>query len=469
MFKICSITLISSKGEEYVYKFNSGINFFRGSNDTGKTEFYKFIDYMFGSSSDINTNDWNNGTVVKAVMEIINDEKKYRFTRTNCVEENYFCDNNDYETEAIGIDEYRDCLGNVFSHNEDELRRLRDFTGENYTYRTFTMFNFLGENGQGETWDFLDKCRNIKYAIKLGPILDYIFNENVSNIEKILNELEELKEILRKKEAEQGQYFYNIEQVNNNLLKLNIDIKFNGNNVEDVLKSLQEREYELDYSHENIRNTISELEVIYSNISEQIKTYETTVSTYEHTKKENENREKLLTNLAGLVEENPEMSYLIEPINGLLKDVENSISFSKYIISDETVLALRKQQANIRHAMRLLNSKYRFYSITDKAKAVALIREYLSMNIKNNISDIEELKKRISDLKRKLRTLRASDNKEKIDVFSDVINQLYSSAVDASPFVKFDLEHDVNIKYIKKGNRLQTTKSDNYLSEKMLK
>ncbi len=465
MFKICKIVLEGADNNKYEYLFNSGINYFKGSNNTGKTEFYKFIDYMLGSSADINANDWNNGTIVKAVMEVQCDDKRYKFTRTNHAEENYFCDAEDIETEAIGLAEYQDCVGNVFSHNEDELRRLRDFTGEKFTYRTFTMFNFLGENGQGETWDFLDKCRDIKYSSKIGPVLNYIFNNNIESIERKTKELNELKKELRIKEAEQGQYVFNLEQVNNNLLKLNIDIKFNGNNAEEVLKILENKEYQVDYSVERIKNTISELEVIYSNISEQIKVYETTVSTYKHTKKENENRKKLLSNLQELLQENAEMAYLVDPINSLLKDVENSISFSKYVISDDTVEELRRQQCCIREEMKLQNSKYKCYSIEDKVKAAILIREYLHMDVKNHFAEIKELRTRISELTKELRTLQSSDNQSKIEEFSEVINTLYRSAIDTSPFVKFDMEHGMQIKYIKKGNRLQTIKPEDYSSD----
>ena len=53
MFKIEKLILISDKNEEYTYLFTNGINYFQGSNDTGKTEFYDFLDYMFGSSEQL--------------------------------------------------------------------------------------------------------------------------------------------------------------------------------------------------------------------------------------------------------------------------------------------------------------------------------------------------------------------------------------------------------------------------------
>ena len=37
----------------YTYSFDNGINYFVGKNNSGKTEFYKFIDYMFNFMKDI--------------------------------------------------------------------------------------------------------------------------------------------------------------------------------------------------------------------------------------------------------------------------------------------------------------------------------------------------------------------------------------------------------------------------------
>ncbi len=462
MFKISKIILIGRGGNEYEYVLKNGLNYFKGSNNTGKTAFYKFIDYMLGSSENINDNDWNNGTIQKAIMEIQCDEKQYTFTRTNNVEENYFRDNNDIETESIGLAEYREHLGNIFSHNEDELRKIREFSGEKYTYRTFTMFNFLGENRQGEMWDFLDKCKDIKYSIKLDQVLNYVFNKNNEEIEWKNKKLKHLKEELKAKEAKQCQYEFYSKQVNDNLLKLNIDTRFNGNNADEIKNELKNIEYQLDYSVEKVENTISELEVIYSNISEQIKVYETVISTYKHTKKVNENREKLLNNLKELLQEESELGYLVEPIEDLLNEIGDSISFSNYIINDETVAVLKKQREKIKEEMKLQDAKHKCFSIEDKIKAATLIREYLSLDIKDNTAEVENLKKQISELKKELKNLQAMDDQAKIDAFSDVINQLYFSAVEESPFVKYDLDYNVRIKYIKKGNGLQMVTSADY-------
>lgn len=53
MFKIINLELCSVDDSKFIYEFKPGINYFKGKNSSGKTEFYSFIDFMFGSSEDI--------------------------------------------------------------------------------------------------------------------------------------------------------------------------------------------------------------------------------------------------------------------------------------------------------------------------------------------------------------------------------------------------------------------------------
>lgn len=460
MFKIAKLTLYGEDNKQYDYLFHEGINFFVGANSTGKTEFYKFIDYMFGSSSDIVSNEWNNGTLLKASMEIEYDGRKYRLTRTTHTEENYFMEYGDTESEGISLEEYKDRLSDVFSHNEDALREMRDFTEENLSYRTFTMFNFLGEQGQGITRDFLDKCRDIKYSVKLNPILNYIFNDNLKEIEKIKKQIDTLKEKIKEYELQQERYSSNCNQINNNLLKLNIDTIYNGHNADEIRRLVDEKACRIDYSVEKVKNTMGELEVIYSNLSEQIKVYETTVSNYKQMAKENENRRKLLINLQTLVEEDSSLEYLVNPLNNLLKEVENCISFSKYVISDGTIGELRKQRERIKTEMTLQDSKYKCYSLETKTKAATLIRAYLDMDIKDILGELTDCKRNLDDLRKKLLKLQSEDNSSKIQAFTRDINDIYKSGETQSSFVRCDVEKGIKIEYSKRGNILQTVKPD---------
>ena len=73
MFKIKKLNLYNFEGDVYTYYFSCGVNYIRGGNSTGKTEFYKFMDYMLGSSENIFQNPWFKGTMKCATLEIDKD------------------------------------------------------------------------------------------------------------------------------------------------------------------------------------------------------------------------------------------------------------------------------------------------------------------------------------------------------------------------------------------------------------
>lgn len=56
MFKIESLTLYNLNDDKYTYSFSKGLNYFVGSNSTGKTVFYNFFDYIVGASKKIQKN-----------------------------------------------------------------------------------------------------------------------------------------------------------------------------------------------------------------------------------------------------------------------------------------------------------------------------------------------------------------------------------------------------------------------------
>ena len=95
--------------------------------------------------------------------------------------------------EIIDQREYREKLNSIFAKDMELLKNIREFTEEELTFRTFTMFNFLGEKRQGAIHDFFDKCSDIKYSVKLVPILNFIFNNNLEKIYWLQRELEQLQ------------------------------------------------------------------------------------------------------------------------------------------------------------------------------------------------------------------------------------------------------------------------------------
>lgn len=205
----------------------------------------------------------------------------------------------------------------------------------------------------------------------------------------------------------------------------------------------------------NARNIV-DLEVMYSNISEQIKTYENSISDAKQFENENLNRKMLLENLDQLLSENDVFAYLVDPLKQLINGLENTISFSQYTINDKTISELKRQRIALKMAIKRNDSRFQCYTMEEKAKSIALIEEYLSVDIHDCSGDLKEVKKKIREIKEELKVLQSSDDITKIKKLSEFITLLYKSASGISSVVDDDiLQEGFKIQYFKRGNILQ--------------
>lgn len=456
MFKITKLIMYDMKNKSYIYKFSEGINYFKGKNSSGKTEFYLFIDFMFGSSENIVKKPWYKDSLSKANMIFEYNGNTFSITRTRDPNQNYLHYADEETSEMIDLREYKSKLNSIFAQDMQLLQNIRSFTNEELTYRTFTMFNFLGEKGQGKIQDFLDKCSDIKYSVKLNPILNFIFNKNLEKIYKLQNELDVLLQEVKDLEENSQKHEFIIDQINANLQKIGGEIWYTGRNSGDIktyLSSLVKMENEEKSSK---KRNIADLEVMYNNLSEQIKVYENNTADAKQFGKGNENRRKLLLKLQELVDENIEFQYLVKPLQNLLDNVDNSIFFSNYLINDNTIKELKKQREQIKMEISRNDARFKIYNLEEKSKAIAFIKEYLSFEIVSNDDIIKVKKREIKEKREELKTLRNSDDSKKVDELSDFITDLYYSAQDISSVVSDDIQQKgFEIKYLKKGNILQ--------------
>lgn len=458
MFKISKLIMFDLNDNAYTYSFENGVNYFKGKNSSGKTEFYSFIDFMFGSSDDISKKPWYKDSLSKATMQFEYNNTEFIITRTKNPEKNYLSYVDEETAESIDSRQYKDKLNSIFAQDIQLLKNIREFTNEELTYRAFTMFNFLGEKGQGKIQDFLDKCSSIKYSVKLNPILNFIFNNNLEKIYELQLELDILLQEVKELENNIQKQGFVINQVNVNLQKIDGNILYNGKNSNEIRERINAIKEMQSEDKKTEKRNIADLEVMFNNLSEQIKVYENNASDAKQFEKDNENRRKLLFKLQELVDDNSDFDYLIQPIQTLLNDIDNTIFFSNYIISDNTVKELRKQRDQIRTEISRNAPRFKCFSLEQKAKAIALIEEYLSIEIISNDDLLKEKKKRIREIREELKALQNSDDTKKITELSDLVTELYCSAKDTSSVVSDDLEQNgFKIKYFKKGNILQPT------------
>lgn len=457
MFEMKKLILCSYNNELFDYNFKSGINYFKGKNDSGKTVFYSFIDYMFGSSSKVYEKEWFINSLKYAILEFSYHNITYCLKRElNKEEVTYLKYKNEEWGLPISIEEYKEKLNSIFTIENSDLIKLRDFVEEDLTYRTFTIFNFFGENYLGRIVDFFDKTMDIKYAVKLPMILNYLFNDNQEEIYKLKIKLAELEDEVKELESSQNKYSFIIDKINTLLPKLNIQLNYNGKNKNivnqevKILKSLEESK------RKQKRKPISELESMFNDINEQIKYYENATQDSKQIQTENENRKLLIKNLSSIIEGKKDYEYLISPIQKLLIDLDKSISFSKYLTNKSTINKLKEQKKIIKK--EIIKNEYRFdsYSLSEKANYIAIIEDSLQENISDNSEELKIKRQELRTLKEKIKYLQNSDNENKINNFSSFITQLYMSAESVSDIVTTDKAlNEFKIKYFKKGNTLQ--------------
>lgn len=389
-------------------------------------------------------------------MQIQVDNIIYTLTRSNDPSQNYISYADEIEMEAMDQREYKAKLNAIFTKNMALLRNIREFAETELSFRTFTMFNFLGEKRQGAICDFFDKCSDIKYSVKLAPILNFIFNNNLEKIYLLQRKLEELQEKLKELEIVSSRYDFICTQVNRNIQKLGSNIWYTGKNADVIRENIKEIKNMEETKRKNNDRNIVDLEVMYSNISEQIKIYENSIADAKQFENENSNRKKLLKELKDLVEEDSVFTYLVEPLEQLLSEMDSTIAFSQYTIKDRTIAELKRQRSELKKEIKRNDSRFQCYTMEEKAKSIALIEEYLSANIRDCSEDLKEIKKEIREIKEELRVLQNSDDIVKIRELSQFITMLYKSASGISSIVDDDImQEGFKIQYLKKGNILQ--------------
>lgn len=465
MFKISRLTMVSYKDEIYDYIFDNGVNYFKGVNDSGKTEFYNFLDYMFGSSQKINKILWFKNTLKCAILDFEYNKISYEIKRTLDKDVNYFRYKDEEWSVPINYNEYKDKLNSIFTIDMALLKSLRDFAEEDLTYRTFTLFNFLGEKALGVLNDFFDKGKDIKYSTKLPSILNYIFNDNLAIIFSLKKQLSTLQIDVSKLESSINRFDFIKNNINWNLKKLNISVLYTGKNkstVLDEIKSIKLLE-ETKRKSKKVR-TISELESIYNNLNEQIKIHENTIEDNKSFEIENSNRKKLLETYSQLISDKEEYDYLVRPLMDIIDNLEKSISFNKYIINSSTVKELKKHRDAVKDEIVTNDTRFTCYDVSEKSRSIALVEEYINIDIEFDTEELERKKQLIKELRAEIRTLQNSDNNKKLTDLSDFITDLYKSAYDVSDIIKSD--EDIYIQYYKKGNLLQPKISNSIAKNK---
>ena len=415
---------------------------------------------MFGANVELQSKEWYQGSLDHAKMIFVKDELTYVLERyIELPNKNYFYYADENRGEPIRNSEYRVRLNQVFSQSQEALKELRTFVEEDVSYRVFTLFNFLGETRQGILNDFWDKATDIKYALKLPSIINYVFNKNLARIKELTDQEAQLKERLDNHEKISAQNNETRLRINTQLKILGIRKVFTGQNATDIRLLIDSFQSEIKKSETINRGlTITELEAIYTSLDEQIKRQENIENDHRAFESDSRKQIALLEKLHAIIESEVSYSYLAEPIIKLTEELNRSISFNKYFIQENTIKELKKQREQIREQILSMKSYYKIYSVSDKARAITLIKEYLDYYRDDIESDdnISIIRRKLRGIREELRALQNSNDTQKINLLSNEITRLYKKSIDVSDLSDQDFQNQgFQISYIKSGNVLQ--------------
>lgn len=451
MCKLDKLVLERINGESFEYKFTTGINYFKGDNGCGKTEFCKFLDYMLGSSEDLREKDWFK-ELDKGILVILMDNVKYSFIRTLNKEKNFIRLNDEIEIIECNSEDYKIRLTTVLNNNQASWSFLTRFANADISVRSLSAFNFLEEEdvGIGEKENFLTKCREYKYKKWVSIILDYIFNPNQDEILHLETEISKLRELKKEQEELLTKLDSLRNRINSALIHLNIHYEFTN----DITKV---KEFSKNFIHiKPLKSNNYQTLYQYNDISERIKLIENANSDVDSFNKAAQNRIDLLKYLSELVSKSENYKKLSEPIESLLEELNSSIGFGQYIVKNEVSDRLRKLQKKFFTNVKEEEISQKYVSIDEKFKYVSILEDsialyesnYKDINIEQTIELLKEKEDRLDELRTRMDGV-------KIKEFEQDINLLYTKGAINSKLIQEDMSlPNFKIEYIEKTNSL---------------
>lgn len=456
MFELRTLTLNSFDGRSYPYHFERGINYIEGLNNTGKTAFVQFIDFMLGhDDKGIAERPWYCGTLKSAELALADDCRLLELYRS--------LDGVDYEvcfngvaTDVRTLADYVSEVNSILCQNQRSLMDFWQYVGEELTYRTFTLFSFLEEDHVGQLNCFFGKLHEVRYRVKERQLFDYLFARDVSRIlalEKDAKRLTEEKEELAIK-AEKNKALS--KRIDDELATLGVHMSLEEDDIariEEVLSSFDIT------SPERLGGSrgISESTFAAATLADQIRALEAMLSERDMEDAENTKRQRLLARLEELIDEKPEYNELVGPTHSLLEDLEESTSMRDAQVQKEVLERKKKQLNRLRKDLKASESVLNPVDADERFRVATLlsdhIKEYKSCDVRERFEGIQ---RELTDVRKELRKLRMQIDETKIDTISAAITRRYKAACESSAFVRDDFELDgFGVRYVRNGNLIQ--------------
>lgn len=414
--------------KEYSFKKNTIII---GNNNSGKTKFFKLIDYMLGSSDEdiLRTESIENINYVE--IEILKNNISYFFKRSlNNKSECSF----KYDKEYIkcNLDTYKHQINQLLSINTNYTDIYSTVFNEDISYRAFSFLNKIDSQITSISVNLFSTSSNCIYRYR--AIMNFLFN--YGNIESIAKKIKKLEELVKQANLVENNKLY-IEFIKSNLRKIYdiLSIKYKENNLldEKIIKIINSNYYERQYNFDDYAYCLAKL----NTIDNQIKKYEFINQQLTFINNNHNNAISLLEQFNRIIENSRYKEYTQDISNEIIKFKEkiviNDLLNIKKIISQ-----LNKQREETINIIDSMNAPFTSNNFIDTAKNLELAKKYIEILNQTKEINNDDIKKQIKELKKEIKELELSFDNKLLNQFNHDITNYYLNLSDKISCVSSD-------------------------------
>ena len=370
---------------------------------------------------------------------------------------------NGIDIPIVDLEAYKEVLNSFFCRGEEGLRLLAEFSGQALTYRTFTLFSFLQDDGIGRMNRFLTRLSSTKYRVKERALFDYLFASDPVSIVELEKKFFDLRGERSRIEAEiaLGQQY--VDAANEALVRLGISVKFTGDNGPDICTLIGAAGTAVEPTLPK-KGDLAKCMQDACSLRDEIRSQETMLGDLDRVSAQNRKREALLEQLSSIISSDSRYEDLLSATVSVLEGLRGSASLRDIRLQKEMMDKKKALLSRLEEEIVSAGASIDPFDIDERRRAAILAMEYVSSYpAVGRAGELEEIKKQIAETRRELSDRRRMDDVAAIDVVSDDITWLYSVGKNKSPFVRHDFSlTGFSVKYIKEGTSLQPVFEDGH-------
>lgn len=445
MFKIESLTFYH-ENDSQTYDFSSHA-FVYGANTVGKTAMTKAINYVLGSTDPLSYQGLDNIDSIEAHLS--NQKTNLWIMRTI---DGRYCYKRTLNSEYtdVSAETYKDNICLIISpeidhHFSDVYYKVFD---EKPSFRSFNFLNYVEEKGLGDLSSVFTMAKELRHQIRIQKIMNFFFN--YQNIEKIYEKEMELEEVERNLKSLQLDYQDYTRMHNQQKSLFNeLQLRYTGNIQKDY-------DTFLDFKNSFVRKKKNESkDIVYLSkssfaLAEQIKLYEFMKQQSDKMQERKERSKRLLSILLSIVSTAPEYADYVDFIEKNIIEIDSENVILSLTDYQKAIKAIEGEKQQIDEHINRLKGETQELRYEDAIKKVGLLEHVFSILTKAvDVETMSKLEAKAQSLKKEVKELRSSFDKESIRSFNQQLTSLYldnnldiKHVIEDSNETEFSLEFD---------------------------